>query len=103
MAHGRGREHSRRGRVRGRLRGRRVAPRLVSDCRSVAALEYHRWLGVTAAIAAIIAALTIGEMDDRPSRQWRYRVALFSAAALVAVAGHFGAVLVWGADFLRSR
>jgi uncharacterized membrane protein len=64
------------------------------------ALEWHRWLGVTAAITA---ALTIGEMDDRPSRQWRYRVALFSAAALVAVAGHFGAVLVWGADFLRPQ
>src|SRR5882672_6664944 len=32
------------------------------------ALEWHRWLGVTAAIAAIPAALTIGEMDDRPSR-----------------------------------
>ena len=67
------------------------------------ALEWHRWLGVTAAIAAITAALTIGEMDDRPSRQWRYRIALFSAAALVAVAGHFGAVLVWGADFLRPQ
>jgi uncharacterized membrane protein len=65
------------------------------------ALEWHRWLGMMAALAAIIAALTIGEMGDRPSRQWRYRVALFSAAALVAVAGHFGAVLVWGADFLR--
>jgi hypothetical protein len=32
---------------------------------------------------------------------WLYRSALFSVAALVAVAGHFGAVLVWGADFLR--
>src|SRR5580692_7610658 len=59
-----------------------------------AALEWHRWLGVTAAIAALAAAQTIGEMDDRPSQR-RYRVALFSAAALVAVAGHFGAVLVW--------
>jgi len=34
-------------------------------------------------------------------RQRLYRIALFSAAACVAVAGHFGAVLVWGADFLR--
>jgi uncharacterized membrane protein len=65
------------------------------------ALEWHRWLGVLAAIAAISAALTTGAIDDQPSRQWLYRVALFSAAALVAVAGHFGAVLVWGADFLR--
>src|SRR6266436_4787925 len=30
------------------------------------ALEWHRWLGVTAAIAAITAALAIGQMDDRP-------------------------------------
>jgi uncharacterized membrane protein len=65
------------------------------------ALEWHRWLGVTAATAAVIAALATGAIDRRPGRQWRYRIALFSAAALVAVAGHFGAVLVWGADFLR--
>lgn len=66
-------------------------------------LEWHRWLGAMAAIAAIAAAMTMGEMDGRPSRQWQYRVALFSAAALVAVAGHFGAVLVWGADFLHPQ
>ena len=65
------------------------------------ALEWHRWLGVLAAVAAISAALTTREIDDRPGRQWLCRVALFSAAALVAAAGHFGAVLVWGADFLR--
>jgi len=63
------------------------------------ALEWHRWLGVMTAVAAIAAALTTGD-DGRPGRQWRYRVALFLAAALVGVAGHLGAVLVWGADFL---
>src|SRR6266852_6772619 len=62
-----------------------------------AALEWHRWLGVLAAIAAISAALTTIEIDDRTSRQRLCRIALFSAAALVTVAGHFGAVLVWGA------
>ncbi len=41
------------------------------------------------------------DMDRPPKRLWLYRLALFWAAALVAVAGHFGAVLVWGADFLR--
>src|SRR5258706_8304094 len=64
------------------------------------ALEWHRWLGVLTAVAAIAAALTTGDIDDRPGRQRRYRVALFLAAALVSVAGHLGAVLVWGADFL---
>jgi uncharacterized membrane protein len=65
------------------------------------ALEWHRWLGLMAATAAITAALTTGDIDHLPRRQRLYRIALFSAAAFVAVAGHFGGVLVWGADFLR--
>ena len=65
------------------------------------ALEWHRWLGVMAAVAAITAALMSVQSDHIRRRRWRYRIALFSAAAFVAVAGHFGAVLVWGADFLR--
>jgi uncharacterized membrane protein len=65
------------------------------------ALEWHRWLGVMAAVAAVAAALTTGDVDRPSSQLWLYRIALFSAAACVAVAGHFGAVLVWGADFLR--
>jgi uncharacterized membrane protein len=66
-----------------------------------AALEWHRWLGLMAAIAAVTAALTTGQFDNPRRRQRLYRVALFSAAVFVIVAGHFGAVLVWGADFLR--
>jgi uncharacterized membrane protein len=64
-------------------------------------LEWHRWLGVLAAGAAVTAALTTGQIDPLGKPQRLYRIALFSAAAIVAVAGHFGAVLVWGADFLR--
>src|SRR6476659_9117055 len=67
------------------------------------ALEWHRWLGLMAALAAVAAALTAGNIERPPGRLWLYRVALFSAAAVVAVAGHFGAVLVWGADFLRLQ
>ena len=67
------------------------------------ALEWHRWLGLMAALAAVAAALATGKIDRRPRRLWLYRIALFSAAASVAVAGHFGAVLVWGADFLRPQ
>jgi len=65
------------------------------------ALEWHRWLGLVTALAAVTAALATGEIDRPPRRLWVYRIALFSAAGLVGVAGHFGAVLVWGADFLR--
>jgi uncharacterized membrane protein len=64
-------------------------------------LEWHRWLGLMAALAAVAAALATGEIDRSPKRLWLYRIALFLAAACVAVAGHFGAALVWGADFLR--
>jgi hypothetical protein len=52
-------------------------------------------------VAVVAAALATAEMDRSPRRVWLYRIALFWAAALVAVAGHFGALLVWGADFLR--
>jgi uncharacterized membrane protein len=65
------------------------------------ALEWHRWLGVLAASAAVTAALMTGQIDPPAKPQRLYRIALFSAAAIIAVAGHFGAVLVWGADFLR--
>ena len=65
------------------------------------ALEWHRWLGLMAALAAVSTTLAYGEIDRSPGRVWLYRIALFSAAACVAVAGHFGAALVWGADFLR--
>jgi uncharacterized membrane protein len=65
------------------------------------ALEWHRWLGSAAMVAAVAAALATAEMDRPARRLWLYRIALFWAAALVAVAGHFGALLVWGADFLR--
>jgi uncharacterized membrane protein len=65
------------------------------------ALEWHRWLGLAGAVATVAAALATNEMDRPRRRLWLYRIALFWAAVLVAVAGHFGAALVWGADFLR--
>jgi uncharacterized membrane protein len=64
-------------------------------------LEWHRWLGSAAGVAAVAAALWASDTNQLPRRRWLFRLALFSAAALVAVAGHFGARLVWGADFLR--
>jgi uncharacterized membrane protein len=65
-------------------------------------LEWHRWLGTVAAGAALAAALATGGVRPRSARGGlTYRIALFAAGTLVAVTGHFGGQLVWGANFLR--
>jgi uncharacterized membrane protein len=65
-------------------------------------LTWHGWTGVAAAAGAIGAAL-ISTWSRVPSGRsvYVYRTALFGAAALVAIAGHLGGTLVWGADFFR--
>ena len=65
-------------------------------------LEWHRSVGMISAGATMAAAIaTFGAGGRSSITLWMYRTALFGAAALVAVAGHLGAMLVWGADFLR--
>ena len=65
-------------------------------------LEWHRWLGTIAAGATSAAALaTAGAGSRSPLEVWMYRVVLFAAGTLVAVTGHLGGLLVWGANFLR--
>jgi uncharacterized membrane protein len=65
-------------------------------------LVWHRWAGVAAAVTTICAAVA-STAPHVESRRWllMYRGALFGAAGLVALAGHLGAALVWGTDFLR--
>jgi uncharacterized membrane protein len=65
-------------------------------------LEWHRWLGTVAAGAAIAAALATAAVHRRSALGMGiYRVALFAAGMLVALTGHVGGLLVWGANFLR--
>jgi uncharacterized membrane protein len=65
-------------------------------------LEWHRWVGACATLAAVAAVLSAPSSADRSSRStWMYRAALGTAAALVGVTGHLGGVLVWGAHFFR--
>jgi uncharacterized membrane protein len=65
-------------------------------------LGWHRWLGTVAAAAAVAAALATGGVRARSALGVRiFRTALFGAGTLVAVTGHFGGLLVWGANFLR--
>jgi uncharacterized membrane protein len=65
-------------------------------------LEWHRWLGATAAVSMAAAAMATLRSERWPRHHlWIYRTALFCAASFVAVTGHSGGLLVWGADFLR--
>jgi uncharacterized membrane protein len=65
-------------------------------------LEWHRWLGVAGAAGAIGAALLSSRLHGSSRRvAFGYRVTLFVTALLVAIAGHLGGTLVWGAGFLR--
>ena len=75
---------------------------LAPDMEGSSLLEWHRWLGTVAAGAALAAALAAGGVRVRSALGVRiYRIALFAAGTLVAVTGHFGGLLVWGANFLR--
>ena len=65
-------------------------------------LEWHRWVGACATLAAVGAVLSAHSYADSSSRSIGiYRVALGTAAVFVGVTGHLGGVLVWGAHFFR--
>jgi len=79
--------------------GWRLAGAMAID--GMPALEWHRWVGTAAAVAALGAAAATVRLRGSVAIRTAYLVALFCAAALVAVTGHLGGVLVWGAEFLR--
>ena len=66
------------------------------------ALEWHRWVGACATLAAVGAVLSAdSSANNSPRSIWMYRSALGAAAVLVGVTGHLGGVLVWGAHFFQ--
>jgi uncharacterized membrane protein len=65
-------------------------------------LEWHRWVGACATLAAAGAVLSARASAQNSARSiWIYRAALGAAAALVGVSGHLGGTLVWGPHFFR--
>jgi len=64
-------------------------------------LERHRWLGVTTTVlAAIAAAAACRWSETRTGKErWLRSGLIWSAAIAVTVTAHFGALMVWGADF----
>lgn len=82
------------------LAGWRLSATQAPDTTSL--LEWHRWLGTLAAGATVGAALVASDANDRSCVElWIYRITLFAAGTLTALAGHVGGLLVWGADFMR--
>jgi uncharacterized membrane protein len=64
-------------------------------------LEWHRWVGMAAAAGAMSAALLSSRLHVSSRSAFVYRFTLFVTALLVAITGHLGGTLVWGARFLR--
>ena len=59
-------------------------------------LLWHRWLGTSTAVIAVVVALSRKRLSPKA-----LALALTICAGLVAAAAHFGASLVYGADFLE--
>jgi uncharacterized membrane protein len=77
---------------------------LAASVEPTPSLEYHRVLGSAAAFAVAVTALTTSAAGMREANGWwPYRLGLFTAAVLVGVAAHLGAVLVWGANFFLQQ
>lgn len=64
-------------------------------------LTLHTWTGLAGAVAAAAAAvISMRPPAGSPRSMPAYQTALFGAAAFIGLAGHFGAALVWGPNFL---
>jgi uncharacterized membrane protein len=62
-------------------------------------LEWHRWLGTTAAVVTLGAAVATLRTARPSLASLAFRSAVFLAATLVAATGHLGGLMVWGTDF----
>ena len=72
-----------------------------------ALVGYHQWLGVATAVFAVCAAYLLGraerkEKENDSSLLWAYRSVLTLSVLCLTVAGHLGASLTHGSEYLAS-
>lgn len=58
----------------------------------------HRWAGTSMALLAVVLVALVERGELSNTRQTRFRVALFSSAALVGATGFLGGALIYGLD-----
>ena len=64
-------------------------------------LEWHRWLGLTIALLALIGVMSLlAEKSGRPTGTIGYRLILLLLAILIPVAAHLGGTLIYGPNHL---
>jgi uncharacterized membrane protein len=64
-------------------------------------LAWHRWLGTSVAVGAVLTSLARYWAINSGSLRvlWTYRVLLWLFALLVGITGHLGGLLVYGLDY----
>lgn len=67
-------------------------------------LDDHRWMGVTTAILAVLAAGAVWRWNETadPRLRWLRRLVVWAGAIVLIIAAHLGAMLVWGGDYFSS-
>jgi uncharacterized membrane protein len=65
---------------------------------------WHKWTGIAVAVAAVVACglRVLYERSQDPSYNWGYFVSLLVAVTVLMPAGHFGAGLTHGTDYLTK-
>lgn len=68
-------------------------------------LQWHRWLGIAATVLAGGAAWITYRFanNETTSGRWLRRLSVWLTAAVLSVAAHLGALMVWGEDYFDTN
>lgn len=63
---------------------------------------WHRGLAIAGAVVALLAAAIGRNAANKRHRLRLRRILAWAAAALISISAHFGALMVWGADYYTA-
>jgi uncharacterized membrane protein len=68
-------------------------------------LQWHRWLGIAATVLAGAAAWVAFRFAhaETTGGRWLRRLSVWLTAAILSVAAHLGALMVWGEDYFDTN